>query len=226
MTTARDSRASEATTVAIALLVLVAGTAVSAHRLDEYLQAALISIDSGRVSIELNLTPGVAIADRILRDVDADGSGVIDAAEAKAYSQQTRAGIALEVDGRPLDLRVIDTRYPSVEAVRLGQGTIQLRLAASTPALAAGAHQLRYRNGHRPDGSVYLANALLPASDRVVIRAQDRDVAQRELRVDYELRTADPSPFSQWALFALAGVFATLAACGTLITRLLPALRR
>jgi hypothetical protein len=208
-----------------ALLVLATGTTTSAHRLDEYLQAALIAIDPGRVSIELNLTPGVAIADRILADVDADGSGVIDPAEARAHGQRARSAIALDVDGVPLDVNVTDSRYPSVGAVRQGQGTIHLRLAATLPVLSAGAHRLRYRNAHRPDIGVYLANALVPVNDRVVIRGQERDVAQRELVVDYELRGGEAAR-SQWALFALTGVLATLAACGSLISRLLPALHR
>ena len=35
---------------------------------------------------------------------------------------------------------------------------------------------------------MYLANALVPASDRVTVAAQRRDVDQRELVVDYTLR--------------------------------------
>ena len=42
----------------VLVLVAVAGP-VSAHRLDEYLQAARIGIDPERVQIELDLTPGV-----------------------------------------------------------------------------------------------------------------------------------------------------------------------
>jgi hypothetical protein len=45
---------------------LIAGTAstASAHRRDEYLQAARIAVGPDRVRIELDLTPGMAVADR------------------------------------------------------------------------------------------------------------------------------------------------------------------
>ena len=50
---------------------------------------------------------------------------------------------------------------------------------------------LRYRNSYRSDIGVYLANALVPANDRVTVAEQRRDVDQKELLVDYVLR-ADP----------------------------------
>ena len=36
-------------------------------------------------------------------------------------------------------------------------------------AASAGPHHLRYRNTHRPDIGVYLANVLVPASDRLAV---------------------------------------------------------
>jgi hypothetical protein len=56
------------------------------------------------------------------------------------------------------------------------------------PRLAEGPHHLRYRNGYHSDVGVYLANALVPACNRVTVAAQRRDVDQRELIVDYVLR--------------------------------------
>ncbi|HXI29434.1 MAG TPA: hypothetical protein VNG89_13440, partial [Vicinamibacterales bacterium] len=48
---------------------------VSAHRRDEYLQAARLAIDPGRVQIELDLTPGIALAEAILADIDRNRDG-------------------------------------------------------------------------------------------------------------------------------------------------------
>ena len=39
---------------------------IAAHRLDEYLQAARIAVDVDRVGVELDLTPGVAIAPSVM----------------------------------------------------------------------------------------------------------------------------------------------------------------
>ena len=58
MTTERSSRAGNGAASAIALMTaVIVGTALSAHRRDEYLQAARIAIEPGRVELELALTP-------------------------------------------------------------------------------------------------------------------------------------------------------------------------
>ena len=52
---------------AVAALVLASafagGATLSAHRLDEYLQAARVGIEPDRLHLELDMTPGVAVAD-------------------------------------------------------------------------------------------------------------------------------------------------------------------
>jgi hypothetical protein len=48
-----------------------AGAGVSAHRLDECLQAARIAIEPDHVGLELDLTPGRAVADAIIADIAA-----------------------------------------------------------------------------------------------------------------------------------------------------------
>jgi hypothetical protein len=173
---------------ALALVAtLAAGTATSAHRRDEYLQAARLAIDPGRVRIELDLTPGISIADAVLKDVDGDRDGSISAAEGTAYAARISNAVSLDIDGVALAPRIVESTFPEENAIRSGEGTIRLRMSADTPRLAAGAHRLRYRNTHQPGLSAYLANALVPTDARVAITAQDRDVDQRTLSVDYEL---------------------------------------
>ncbi len=55
-------------------------------------------------------------------------------------------------------------------------------------------------------GSVYLANALVPKSDRIVITAQRRDHAQRELTIDYVLRPGPATAAPWWMMGGLTGV--------------------
>ena len=57
----------------------------------------------------------------------------------------------------------------------------------------------------RRDVSVYLANALVPRSDRVVITAQRRDPAQRDLTIDYVLRPGPDTSALTWLLGGLTG---------------------
>ena len=178
---------SSATTALAALAIALASAPLSAHRLDEYLQAARIAIDPDRVRVELDLTPGVAVADRVLSDVDRDHDGSISPAEASAYVERVRAALSLDVDGILLTPRVTSSTLPSVVAIRAGEGTIRIQLAGVLPRMAAGAHHLRFRNEHRPDIGVYLANALVPASDRIAVTDQQRDAGQQAIDVGYRV---------------------------------------
>jgi hypothetical protein len=72
--------------------------------------------------------------------------------------------------------------------MRRGEGAIRVDFGSRLPQLPAGPHSLRYRNTHRSDIGVYLANALIPTSDRVAITAQRRDTNQHELTIEYLLR--------------------------------------
>jgi len=183
---------------------------VSAHRLDEYLQASRIGIDPDRVRIELDLTPGVSVAPRILAEIDRDHDGAVSREEARAYEARVTSDIRLDVDGRPLALEPVESQSHLAGQLLTGEGTLSVQWAAEVPALGPGTHRLRYRNGHRPDIGVYLANALVPASTRVAVTAQRRDVDQRELVIEYELR--DPAHASAgWWLAAAAGGVALVA---------------
>jgi hypothetical protein len=169
------------------LLVLMSGRWTSAHRLDEYLQAARLAIDPDRVELALDLTAGIAVAQKVLSEIDLDENGSISLAEARAYSDRVLRAIALDVDGIPLRVELVDSTFPTLESVRQGEGTARIQAVASMPRLADGLHHLRYRNGYHSDIGVYLANALVPASDRVIVAAQRRDINQRDLVIEYML---------------------------------------
>jgi hypothetical protein len=200
--------------LAILAVWLVLPAAGRAHRLDEYLQASRIEIERGRVNVEIDLTPGVAVADDVLAWIDMDLTGAVSPAEADAYARRVLDAVTLDVDGRRQALVLVDRQVPSVISMRQGIGTIRVRATAATPIAAAGAHRLVYRNLHRPEVSVYLVNALLPDSRTLAITAQQRDVQQHELRLDYRIDGGWEPPASQRSLFvALAGtgVLAALA---------------
>jgi len=192
------------------VVAVLAASSMSAHRRDEYLQAARLTIDPDRVEIALDLTPGIAVADVVRSEIDGDGDGAISRVEGHDYVRRILGALALDVDGRPLQLDLIDHAFPEVEAIRRGEGTIRIHASAALPRLGEGVHRLRYRNGHRPEIGAYLANALVPASDRVSIGAQRRDVDQRELTIEYTLR-ADASARTRAGLFAGLAVALILA---------------
>jgi len=185
-------------------MAIVAAADVSAHRRDEYLQAARLGIDPGAVQIELDLTPGIAVAEAIIADIDRNRDGSLSQDEQRAYGALVVSALTLEVDGTPIRAQLATTSFPDAEAMRRGEGTVRIQSAATFPALSLGSHQLLFRNSHDPGRSVYLANALVPDSDDVAVTAQRRDSDQTELTIEYVLRAAPATSTSSWLLGGIA----------------------
>jgi hypothetical protein len=174
----------------ISVAGLLRAAPLEAHRLDEYLQATRLSIGSGRVDVELDLTPGAAIAERVARDIDVDGDGRFSAAEADVYARSVLATLTLAADGRALAMTLEGQTLPERAAMFEGVGTIRLRAAATLPSRSSGRHTLEYRNDFQPAASVYLANTLVPDDPRITIDAQDRDPLQQRLTVTYDVASS------------------------------------
>src|SRR5207302_11088010 len=77
------------------------GTTASAHRIDEYLQAARLAIASDRVTLEMDLTPGVDVAPLIFSLINTNHDGSISEAEGRAYASRLLREIVLDLDGHP-----------------------------------------------------------------------------------------------------------------------------
>jgi hypothetical protein len=189
---------------------IVAVAEVSAHRRDEYLQAARLAIDPGAVKLELDLTPGIALAEAIIADIDRNRDLSLSEDEQRAYAILAISALTIEVDGTPVRAQLGVTSFPDREALRRGEGTIRLQATAALPRLSMGPHQLLFRNSHHPDRSVYLANALVPDSDAVRVTAQRRDGDQTELTIDYVLRPAPATSTGAWLMGSIVGAMALL----------------
>jgi hypothetical protein len=83
-----------------------------------------------------------------------------------------------------------------------GIGAIRLTLTAEAALSAAGEHQLSFRNDHLPELGVYLANALVPATNEIKITGQEREALQRGLRINFRA-----TPQAAHASLRWAGVF-------------------
>src|SRR5438132_10628279 len=94
------------------LALLVFPSAVFAHRLDEYLQATLVVIEPRAVRLQINLTPGVAIAEKVLAPIDRDGNGVISTNEATAYADLLKRDLIVRLDEREVELKLTATSFP------------------------------------------------------------------------------------------------------------------
>ena len=157
------------------------------------------------MQLELDLTPGIALAEAIIADIDRNRDGSLSQDEQRDYADSVARVLTLAVDGTPVRPQLGVTSFPDLAAMRLGEGTIRLQSTATFPRLSTGPHQLLFRNGHDPVRSVYLANALVPASHTVVVTAQRRDAYQTELTIDYVLRAGPATSTDAWLLGSIAG---------------------
>jgi hypothetical protein len=181
-------RASKGIGAALLAWLLTAASGVSAHRLDEYLHAARLSIDSAGVELELSLTPGTAVADAVIRDIDADGDAVLSAAERSSYARRILGALSLRLDDGAVPLQLTASHFPAALALRSGEAPIVLRIDARPPQLGPGAHRVSFRNGNATHGAVYLANALIPEDRGVAITSMQHAMDQSGLTVDFTLR--------------------------------------
>jgi hypothetical protein len=192
---------------ALALLFALSTVrSTSAHRLDEYLQAARIGLETDGVSIELDLTPGVAVAGSVLTSIDRDADGSLSGDEQAAYARAVIRALEIDVDDVRLPVELIAFEFPETSAFHRGEGTIRLRARVSHPVLSAGAHVLFYRNTHFENRAVYLANALVPQSPRVAVTEQRRDRKQSELTITYAVQSRSARFAVAMPAFGLAGV--------------------
>jgi hypothetical protein len=168
--------------LAIALLWPVGA---SAHRLDEYLQAARVSLERERLRVEIDLTPGASIASTVVPLIDRDGDGIIASAEIGAYGRTVLADVIVTLDGRAVAMELVTIDAPSIGEMREGMGTIRLRAAARVN-VRWGTHEVSVRNQHLPAASAYMVNALVSDDRAIAVVSQVRDPRQSSARITYQ----------------------------------------
>jgi hypothetical protein len=159
-----------------------------AHRLDEYLQATLISIAADRVELDVTLTPGVTVLPLVLAAIDADHDGVISAPEQLSYARAIADDLRLAIDGEPLTLSIGRSEFPLLEDMRQGLGQIHVVLISDLPAGQRATHTLSFRNNHQTKFSAWMVNCLAPTAGVITILRQDRDYMQSGIDVGYAVQ--------------------------------------
>lgn len=174
----------------LAGLWLALANSALAHRLDEYLQAARLSVTTNRIDFSLDLTPGVAVADQLLATIDKDRDGLVSEDERATYGQRVLKDLRLQLDEKELALHLVEVSVPMFFEIRNGVGVIRIRASASVGQLATGKHVLHLTNGHLPAISVYLVNALASKDPAVQVTKQTRDELQKEYRLEFGVNPA------------------------------------
>jgi hypothetical protein len=178
--------------LSLLLAVLALPSAVFAHRDDQYLQATLVAIEPSGVRLQINLTPGVAVAEQVIARIDRDRDGAISKNEAAAYAELLKRDLTLRVDGRNLELKLTASEFVEPTELRTGSGTIQMEFTASFGPLAAGPHRLTLENRHLTPMSVYLINAAQPRFATVQITAQKRNENQSAGEIEFIFHPVRP----------------------------------
>ena len=114
-------------------LVLATSTGASAHRLDEYLQAAAWR-SHPRISRSTSISLGVSVAAEIIALLDGNGDGRVSPLEAEAYGRAVLADVSARLDGGPLGLTLTRVEVPTEGEMRDGVGTIRIEAAGAPHA--------------------------------------------------------------------------------------------
>jgi len=189
-------------------MLAVSSRPADSHQLDEYLQATRIAAAAHRVTVEMSLTPGVAVVARVFALIDRDGDGRASSAEIGRYARRVLRDVVVSVDGQPVQMTITRAECPPWEEIRAGAGTIRVEAAATVRAMSAGRHQIRLVNAHEPGISAYLVNALVPSDAGITIAAQRRDVLQHGIELDVDV--AQRYTTALWSI-VIFGAFAALA---------------
>jgi hypothetical protein len=163
-----------------------------AHRDDEYLQATLVVIEPREVRLQINLTPGIAVAEQVIALVDRNRDGAISTKEAAAYTELLKRDLTVRLDGRNSELKLTASEFVPPDELRTGSGIIQIEFSASFGPLAAGSHSLMLENRHLTKMSVYLINASQPRFATVQITKQKRNRNQSAGEIEFTLSSVPP----------------------------------
>jgi hypothetical protein len=200
-------------------ILLMIGTHAEAHRLDEYLQAATISLEKNHIQLQVRLAPGVAVVSSVLASIKPDANGIISAARQQAYAERVVEDLSLEIDGKRVPLRIVSTNFPEIQKLDEGVGEIQLDLEADVPKGGKN-RRLTFENRHQSSIAAYLVNCLVPRDPDIRVTAQNRNYTQSIYQLDYVqvdgrsvLLSGLQSSFWLWsvsaALFVVVGVLLT-----------------
>jgi hypothetical protein len=186
--------------VAAAAILLSLGARAFAHRLDEYLQATIISVENDRVQVSMRLIPGVAVSSLVLASIDTNGDGAISEAEQRTYAERVLRDLSIMVDGKSARPTLVSQKFPATEEIKEGLGEIQMEFTVDLPA-GGPERRIVFENHHQNAISAYLVNCLVPRDPSIRILRQNRNESQSFYQLDYAQAggSSDPSILKGWS---------------------------
>jgi hypothetical protein len=176
----------------IAVLVTAVAATLSApafaHEVDEYVQAALVSLERDHLDVQLRLVPGAEVFSQVIAGIDTNADGVVSNAEKQAYARRVLHDLTLTLNGKHVNAEIVLVQFPSLDLMKDGLGEIHLglRIRVAKP----GAREKFVLDNHHQRGiSAYLVNCLQPRDSELRIVSQHRSADQSRYELEYEITT-------------------------------------
>lgn len=203
--------------VILGVVIFPGATAsTEAHQIDEYVGLTHIRVEPNRIELMVSLTPGADVAEAVIARADQDGDGELTPDERQAYATRILRNLRLTIDGEPVEGRLVRLEFPQLEFIRLGRGIIQMDIEAIIGPLSPGEHRVVYRNENSDELSVFLVNALRPASKDIRVKKQTRDWLQTQIEVLVDVRLSQPDEVGH-AGRVVTGVIASVGILASLV---------
>jgi hypothetical protein len=171
-----------------AVLACALQASAFAHEVDEYVQAALLSLERDRIDVQLRLVPGAEVFSQVFASIDANGDGVVSEAERQAYARAVVRDLAFTLNGERVTPEIGSIVFPPADLMKEGLGEIQLALRV--PVASSTPHQtLVLENHHQHAISAYLVNCLKPRDISLHIVSQRRSADQSRYELAYDIAT-------------------------------------
>jgi hypothetical protein len=153
---------------------------------DEYVQAALISLEREHLDVQLRLVPGADVFSQVFASIDTNTDGVASDAEKQAYARCVLRDLTLSMNGQRVTAEIVSTEIPSVDLIKEGLG--EIRLAHRVPVTRHEARQtFVLENHHQRAISAYLVNSLKPRDPSLRIVSQHRNADQSRYELEFEV---------------------------------------
>jgi hypothetical protein len=171
-----------------------------AHRIDEYLQATIFSLESNRAQATMRLIPGVMVATPVIATIDTNHDGLFSEPEKQAYAERVLRDLSITIDGETAKPQLDAWVIPDAPQLRDGLGEIHLEYHVDLPPSTTSNRSMIISNHHLNDASVYLMNVEVPQDRDLRIVDQKRNARQSTYEVDYAQTTVAASPSDRWML--------------------------
>lgn len=179
------------------VIVLSLVAPASAHRVDEYLQATIISVERDRVQFSMRLVPGIAVSSGVIATIDTNRDGIISETERQKYTQLVLDDLSLSIDWNHLEPQLISAVFPTVDEMRQGLGEIRIEFTVHLPAGGTN-RRFTLTNHHQSRIAAYLVNCLVPSDPEIRVLVQHRNEQQSFYELDYVQSSASAPQHIRW----------------------------